>query len=60
MRPDYSVLRFVLVQQKLWELDNRLYLETQIRNDGGEPVRPEEGHHELLQTLVHLVVLKTS
>lgn len=53
------MLRFVLVQQKLWELDNRLYLETQIRNDGGEPVRSEEGHHELLQTLVHLVVLKT-
>lgn len=34
------------------------YLEAQVGDDGGEAVGPKQGHHELLQTLVHFIVLQ--
>lgn len=33
------------------------YLEAQVRDDGGEAISSEQGHHQLLQTLVHFIVL---
>lgn len=35
------------------------YLEAQVGDDGGEAVGPQQRHHQLLQTLIHLVVLQT-
>lgn len=34
------------------------HLEAQIRDDGGESVGSQQRHHQLLQTLVHFIVLQ--
>lgn len=34
------------------------HLEAEVGDDGGEAIRPQQRHHQLLQTLVHLVVLQ--
>lgn len=33
------------------------HLQAQVRDDGREPVQPQQGHHQLLEAVVHLVVL---
>lgn len=34
------------------------YLQAQVRDDGREPVQPQEGHHQLLEAILHLIVLE--
>lgn len=34
------------------------HLQAQVRDDGREAVEPQQGHHQLLEAVLHLVVLE--